>query len=132
MVRKGGLEPPCLSAPPPQDGVSANFTTSALRTKYGTVLTMRIGAAIRHPDVIVPGYRLQTGQTGSPSMGMKSTLYGKTLARLRRCHLGGGSGDAENDPCAFAWLANNFHFAAVKQHDALHDRQPEARAARGL
>jgi hypothetical protein len=29
-VRKGGLEPPCLSAPPPQDGVSANFTTSAL------------------------------------------------------------------------------------------------------
>ena len=29
MVRKGGLEPPCLSAPPPQDGVSANSTTSA-------------------------------------------------------------------------------------------------------
>ncbi len=28
-MRKGGLEPPCLSAPPPQDGVSANFTTSA-------------------------------------------------------------------------------------------------------
>jgi hypothetical protein len=23
LVRKGGLEPPCLSAPPPQDGVSA-------------------------------------------------------------------------------------------------------------
>src|SRR5215469_6268341 len=33
MVRKGGLEPPCLSAPPPQDGVSANFTTSALATE---------------------------------------------------------------------------------------------------
>jgi hypothetical protein len=29
MVRKGGLEPPCLAAPPPQDGVSANSTTSA-------------------------------------------------------------------------------------------------------
>src|SRR5208337_4065518 len=29
MVRKGGFEPPCLSAPPPQDGVSANSTTSA-------------------------------------------------------------------------------------------------------
>ena len=29
MVRKGGLEPPCLTAPPPQDGVSANSTTSA-------------------------------------------------------------------------------------------------------
>src|SRR5258708_40233341 len=30
MVRKGGFEPPRLSAPPPQDGVSASFTTSAL------------------------------------------------------------------------------------------------------
>jgi hypothetical protein len=29
MVRKAGLEPACLSAPPPQDGVSANSTTSA-------------------------------------------------------------------------------------------------------
>jgi hypothetical protein len=32
MVRKGGLEPPCLTAPPPQDGVSANSTTSALES----------------------------------------------------------------------------------------------------
>src|SRR5437899_4526849 len=32
MVRKGGLEPPRLSAPPPQDGVSANSTTSALKS----------------------------------------------------------------------------------------------------
>jgi hypothetical protein len=30
MVRKGGFEPPRLAAPPPQDGVSANSTTSAL------------------------------------------------------------------------------------------------------
>src|SRR5205807_6195576 len=30
LVRKGGFEPPRLSAPPPQDGVSASFTTSAL------------------------------------------------------------------------------------------------------
>ena len=30
MVRKGGFEPPCLSAPPPQDGVSASSTTSAI------------------------------------------------------------------------------------------------------
>ncbi len=28
-MRKGGFEPPRLSAPPPQDGVSANSTTSA-------------------------------------------------------------------------------------------------------
>jgi hypothetical protein len=32
MVRKGGFEPPRLSAPPPQDGVSANSTTSALES----------------------------------------------------------------------------------------------------
>ena len=32
LVRKRGLEPLCLSAPPPQDGVSANFTTSACST----------------------------------------------------------------------------------------------------
>ena len=35
LVRKGGLEPPCLSAPPPQDGVSANFTTSAYTAGQG-------------------------------------------------------------------------------------------------
>ena len=29
-MRKGGFEPPRLAAPPPQDGVSANSTTSAL------------------------------------------------------------------------------------------------------
>jgi anti-anti-sigma factor len=29
MVRKRGFEPLCLSAPPPQDGVSASSTTSA-------------------------------------------------------------------------------------------------------
>src|SRR6185312_199318 len=29
LVRKAGLEPACLAAPPPQDGVSASFTTSA-------------------------------------------------------------------------------------------------------
>ena len=29
---KAGLEPACLAAPPPQDGVSANSTTSANRT----------------------------------------------------------------------------------------------------
>jgi hypothetical protein len=30
MVRKAGLEPAWLAPPPPQDGVSANSTTSAL------------------------------------------------------------------------------------------------------
>ena len=30
MVREGGFEPPRLSAPPPQDGVSASSTTPAM------------------------------------------------------------------------------------------------------
>src|SRR5579859_2102457 len=33
LVRKGGFEPPRLSAPPPQDGVSASSTTSALASQ---------------------------------------------------------------------------------------------------
>ena len=36
MVRKGGFEPPCLTAPPPQDGVSANSTTSAFKTTFAS------------------------------------------------------------------------------------------------
>src|SRR5438876_2273195 len=36
MVRKGGFEPPRLSAPPPQDGVSASSTTSACTTSACT------------------------------------------------------------------------------------------------
>jgi hypothetical protein len=40
--------------------VSANFTTSALRTKKSTASTVRIGATIRHADVIAPAFPLQT------------------------------------------------------------------------
>src|SRR5258707_15862561 len=35
LVRKGGFEPPRLSAPPPQDGVSASSTTSARLRRHG-------------------------------------------------------------------------------------------------
>jgi hypothetical protein len=48
------------------------------------------------------------------------------------CHRRCESGHAENDPGTFPWLAGNFYLAAVQQHDALHDCQPEARAARDL
>lgn len=30
MVRKRGLEPPCLAAPDPKSGASASFATSAM------------------------------------------------------------------------------------------------------
>jgi hypothetical protein len=46
MVRKGGLEPPCLSAPPPQDGVSANFTTSALKNRFKSNSLPRLQAVL--------------------------------------------------------------------------------------
>ena len=41
MVRKAGLEPACLSAPPPQDGVSANSTTSAELPGLGRIAAKR-------------------------------------------------------------------------------------------
>ena len=34
MVRKAGLEPAWLAPPPPQDGVSANSTTSAFQGRF--------------------------------------------------------------------------------------------------
>jgi hypothetical protein len=47
LVRKGGFEPPRLSAPPPQDGVSASSTTSALESR--TCVPMREGCLYRRP-----------------------------------------------------------------------------------
>ena len=51
LVRKGGFEPPRLSAPPPQDGVSASSTTSALCELSVTRLVrarVRVHAPARH------------------------------------------------------------------------------------
>ena len=38
----------------------------------------------------------------------------------------------ECDPCALPQLARNFHIAAVKQRDALNDRQPQTSSPRTL
>jgi len=46
-VRKGGLEPPRLSAPPPQDGVSANSTTSARQN----LLNLNMGCVRAWPNL---------------------------------------------------------------------------------
>ena len=81
-MRKGGFEPPRLSAPPPQDGVSASSTTSAKKNCFtynalalpcsalsaasrpspqqfrcGSRLRMRL--LHRDLNVIVSGYALQ-------------------------------------------------------------------------
>jgi hypothetical protein len=56
LVRKRGLEPLCLSAPPPQDGVSANFTTSAqeeLQGSEGKDIIAETGLASDH---LRPGF----------------------------------------------------------------------------
>ena len=52
MVRKGGFEPPRLSAPPPQDGVSASSTTSAQARKTAVEANAIIAneACIARPD----------------------------------------------------------------------------------
>ena len=49
-MRKRGLEPLCLSAPPPQDGVSANFTTSAVSTRKYIKSWIAKGMREKAPD----------------------------------------------------------------------------------
>ena len=39
LVRKAGLEPAWLAPPPPQDGVSANSTTSAFKASSTTTVS---------------------------------------------------------------------------------------------
>src|SRR5207249_11768834 len=50
MVPKGGLEPPRVSPPPPQDGVSASSTTSAL-VRCGFMSEKLAGIAAEETDV---------------------------------------------------------------------------------
>src|SRR6266566_2311416 len=70
MVRKGGFEPPRLSAPPPQDGVSASSTTSAqgrnfLRTGCLNYSKQRFR---RIPDRRTRTVKLKTISCGSQSV----------------------------------------------------------------
>ena len=53
MVRKGGFEPPRLSAPPPQDGVSASSTTSA--QGQSLIAQQQFIIAKRNPDFFRKG-----------------------------------------------------------------------------
>ncbi len=72
MVRKAGLEPACLSAPPPQDGVSANSTTSALPS-FGTEVHTRAATNHKLPKNVYRGNlsitnSVQMGSLGSPGI----------------------------------------------------------------
>src|ERR1700687_413926 len=67
MVRKGGFEPPRLSAPPPQDGVSASSTTSAFRGK----VDYSKGVSVLYDGR--EGFRIQAG---SADQGAVDFLFG--------------------------------------------------------
>ncbi len=66
MVRKAGLEPACLSAPPPQDGVSANSTTSALLSPRTPGLTLGSQRSVNLPKNV---YRGKSSITNSAYLG---------------------------------------------------------------
>src|ERR1039458_3858045 len=76
LVRKGGFEPPRLSAPPPQDGVSASSTTSALKSIFCRLFegdrslhrTRRNSSSPAAPGRLLPMslYTLKRGGSSSP------------------------------------------------------------------
>src|SRR5689334_22386978 len=96
MVRKGGLEPPCLSAPPPQDGVSANFTTSARFAHPGAKSTCSGAGEITEATRIITDNFCLTENRARPSNMPKSNyreqsqcpgvLLAVTLASSSRNH----------------------------------------------
>src|SRR5207249_12324393 len=62
---KAGLEPACLAAPPPQDGVSANSTTSAiLELASMRTLNPSMGAIDCRLGLTLPLLRLFGGRLG--------------------------------------------------------------------
>src|SRR6266568_6313944 len=69
MVRKAGLEPACLSAPPPQYGVSANSTTSALLSPRTPGLTLGSQRPVKLPKNV---YRGKSSITNSAYLGSPS------------------------------------------------------------
>jgi hypothetical protein len=70
MVRKGGFEPPRLSAPPPQDGVSASSTTSARGTSCNSsrrdIIAKRLHPPVP-PGVCYDNHRVMSQKDESPS-----------------------------------------------------------------
>src|SRR5262245_27928588 len=102
---KAGLEPACLAAPPPQDGVSANSTTSAKslfrrsrrlsRRGRGALLWLRWSS----------GSRLSGRGSRLRLIGLGSLPYNRTAARLRNQNSQRKRRDHEDDRgrrCRFA------------------------------
>jgi hypothetical protein len=65
-VRKGGFEPPRLTAPPPQDGASASSATSARgEVKKLCVARPWISRRIRNPPAYFDAGAVGTGAAGA-------------------------------------------------------------------
>src|SRR5262245_30810280 len=88
-----GLEPRRLAAPPPQDGVSTNFTTRALRScNYGSAFSCELledqyGTSCRHPIRIAFDCELSnTGATGLEPATSRVTVECSNQTELRPQH----------------------------------------------
>ncbi len=75
-----GLEPLCLSAPPPQDGVSTNFTTRA-----------DLKSAVRNGERALSFNKTNTGPTGLEPATSRVTVECSNQAELRPQLLKSGS-----------------------------------------
>src|SRR5580704_14285220 len=110
LVRKGGFEPPRLSAPPPQDGVSASSTTSArgsvdyskgisvlydgregFRVQAGTAHQSSINLFFRHQAFDVLRFNRTAVQDAKVSRKLFTKGFGR-LATNQRMSRGGELG----------------------------------------
>ena len=89
MVRKGGFEPPRLSAPPPQDGVSASSTTSAVckSTVLNNLATSRLKVFPTAPD-FAPASCTQCAPPVAATPPVAQTACGPQVSRVYVAHSG--------------------------------------------
>ena len=87
-----GLEPLCLTAPPPQDGVSTNFTTraSSLHSRQLTASRFPLPAS-PFPLPPCPSRQKNTGPTGLEPATSRVTVECSNQAELRPQLLESGS-----------------------------------------
>src|SRR5437764_10279780 len=98
-----GLEPLCLSAPPPQDGVSTNFTTRAFPAAALTATCLKT-----------------TGPTGLEPATSRVTVECSNQTELRPQLLSRGRKPLPHYTCLADWLSDSPHF----KHSPKGNRTP--------
>src|SRR2546423_8308348 len=106
-----GLEPLCLSAPPPQDGVSTNFTTRATSITY---LAAAAGCTPSAPSCFL------TGPTGLEPATSRVTVECSNQTELRPQLLSRGRKPLPHYTCLADWLSDSPHF----KHSPKGNRTP--------